>query len=150
MCQILGKLTILDIVPRQKDHESLFNCAIDVRSASMLYLAAHIRHDATWLGGLGRTTPLCMLTIKGKVFKVFFAGEKITDAGGYLKWSVENYTRELNNVHFRTTVEINSGVNETRTGVFETRDDVRTIKGIVLESRDLMRGTINQSPQSSP
>jgi len=53
MCQVLGQLGVLEMISAQMECESLFNRAVDVRSASMLYLAVHIQHDATLMGGIG-------------------------------------------------------------------------------------------------
>jgi hypothetical protein len=56
MYQQLEQLDILDSLPDDLGDslESVINRALDVRSASMLYLAVNIRHDVTPLGGLGR------------------------------------------------------------------------------------------------
>jgi hypothetical protein len=37
--------------------ESLINTAIDVVSAAFMYIAVHIRHEATVLGLIGRQIP---------------------------------------------------------------------------------------------
>jgi hypothetical protein len=50
-------LELVNILPGDlEQREFLVNRALDVRSASMMYLAVRIRHDATPLGILG-TTP---------------------------------------------------------------------------------------------
>jgi hypothetical protein len=54
--QQLEQLDILELIQGDADldnYESLFNRAMDVRSASMIYLAVHIHHDATPLGSIG-------------------------------------------------------------------------------------------------
>jgi hypothetical protein len=54
ICQQLEQLDVVGRVPddlRQRDF--IINRAMDVRSASLLYLALHIRHDATPLGIFG-------------------------------------------------------------------------------------------------
>ena len=59
MYQQLEQLEILDILPEDLEHErreSVVNCAIDVRSASMIYLAVNIRHQATPGGDIGKTS----------------------------------------------------------------------------------------------
>jgi len=54
MCQQLQQLDILDALPDNIEHRDLLlNRAMDVRSAFMLYLAAHIQHGASSLGRLG-------------------------------------------------------------------------------------------------
>ena len=56
MYQQLEQLEILDILPEDiGQRESVVNCAIDVRSASMIYLAVNIRHQATPLGDVGKS-----------------------------------------------------------------------------------------------
>jgi len=57
MYQQLEQLEILDMLPEDlEQHESVVNCAIDVRSASMIYLAVNIRHQATPGGDIGKTS----------------------------------------------------------------------------------------------
>jgi hypothetical protein len=51
MCQQLEQLAILDILPDDlEQREFVINRALDVRSATMLFLALNIRHDSTFLG----------------------------------------------------------------------------------------------------
>jgi len=51
MCQQLEQLAILDILPDDlAQREFVINRALDVRSATMLFLALNIRHDSTFLG----------------------------------------------------------------------------------------------------
>lgn len=55
MYQQLEQLEILDILPDDlEQRESVINRAMDVRSASMLYLAVNIRFQTTPLGDLGK------------------------------------------------------------------------------------------------
>jgi hypothetical protein len=57
--QQLEQLTILDSLPQDlKQREIVINRAMDVRSASMLFLAVNIRHDSTSLGIPGTFTSL--------------------------------------------------------------------------------------------
>ena len=54
LCQQLGQLDIANDLPDNFDQrEVVINRAMDVRSACMLYLALHIRHDATSFGTMG-------------------------------------------------------------------------------------------------
>jgi hypothetical protein len=54
ICQQLEQLEIVDVLPDDlQQREILVNRAMDVRSASMSYLAVNIRHDATPLGSIG-------------------------------------------------------------------------------------------------
>jgi hypothetical protein len=54
MYQQLEQLEILDVLPTDlQQREILINRAMDVRSASMLYLATILRHEATPLGSVG-------------------------------------------------------------------------------------------------
>jgi hypothetical protein len=54
MSQQLEQLEILDILPDDlEQREIVINRALDVRSASMLFLAVNIRHDATYFGTIG-------------------------------------------------------------------------------------------------
>lgn len=108
MYQQLEQLEILDILPSELDQrESVFNRAIDVRSAAMIYLAVNIHHQTTALGDIGKTSLLLsILIVLGNVFKTFFIGdEKITDATMYLKTSVDDYCRALNNIHTRISIK---------------------------------------------
>ena len=55
MYQQLEQLEIIDILPDDlEQRESVINRAMDVRSASMLYLAVNIRYQTTPLGDLGK------------------------------------------------------------------------------------------------
>jgi len=61
ICHQLGEIGIANDIPQQmKERWLVINRAVDIRSASILYLARHIDHDATWLGIVGRTRPFCM------------------------------------------------------------------------------------------
>lgn len=53
ICQQLGRLNIVKIISNDFGRSDVTNRAMDIRSASMWYLAAQIRHDATRLGTLG-------------------------------------------------------------------------------------------------
>jgi hypothetical protein len=56
ICRQLGHLKIVKSIPsdiEQLDRDRLANRAMDVRSACVLYLAAQLQHDATWLGIVG-------------------------------------------------------------------------------------------------
>jgi hypothetical protein len=51
MCQQLEQLAILDILPDDlEQRDFVITRALDVRSATMLFLAMNIRHDSTFLG----------------------------------------------------------------------------------------------------
>jgi hypothetical protein len=56
ICQQFGHLKVVKSIPsdiEQSDRARLANRAMDVRSACILYLAAQLKHDATWLGIIG-------------------------------------------------------------------------------------------------
>ena len=54
MSQQLEQLEIMDNLSADVGkHESIVNRGLDIRSACMVYLGIHIRHDATPLGNLG-------------------------------------------------------------------------------------------------
>jgi hypothetical protein len=63
MYQRLEQLDILDSLPDDLGDslESVINRALDVRSASMLYLAVNIRHEVTPLGSIGRMSSDVMI-----------------------------------------------------------------------------------------
>jgi hypothetical protein len=108
MYQQLEQLEILDILPKElEQREYVFNRAIDVRSAAMIYLAVNIHHQATALGDIGKTyLHLSSLIRSGNVFKTFFIGdEKITNATEYLKLALDDYCRALNNIHAHISVK---------------------------------------------
>jgi hypothetical protein len=100
MCQQLEQLDILDILPQDLEQRQIvINRALDVRSASMLFLALNIRHDSTFLGIPGNLQFGATLNRTGKVVKTFFAGdEKVTDSKVYLEKCVDSYGRALTNI----------------------------------------------------
>lgn len=54
MCQQLEQLEIIDTLPTDIGKlESIVNRGLDIRSACMVYLGIHIRHDTTPFGNLG-------------------------------------------------------------------------------------------------
>jgi len=60
ICQQFGHLKVVKSVPPhigQDVQTRLMNRAMDVRSACILYLAAHIKHDKIWLGTIGNILP---------------------------------------------------------------------------------------------
>ena len=75
MCQLLRQIEAVEKFSDDLDNESLVNRAIDVRSASMLYLAAHVRHGKNRLGEIGASPIAFAPLISHKVFKVLVAGE---------------------------------------------------------------------------
>jgi hypothetical protein len=55
MSQQLEQLKIVDKLPDDIDErESVVNRGLDIRSACMIYLGIHIRHNATMLGTVGK------------------------------------------------------------------------------------------------
>jgi len=55
--QQLEELEVVSVLPDDIDQRDyVLNRALDVRSASMLYLAVHLRHGSTPLGTLGGST----------------------------------------------------------------------------------------------
>lgn len=55
MSQQLEQLKIIDRLPTDiHEHESVVSRGLDIRSACMIYLGIHIRHDATPLGYMGK------------------------------------------------------------------------------------------------
>src|SRR5271169_5377492 len=60
LCQQFAHLELVNVLPDDlEQRDFVVNRALDVRSASMMYLAVSIRHDATPLGTPG-TTPICI------------------------------------------------------------------------------------------
>ena len=56
--QQLDQLAVLTVLPEDvTKRESMINRALDVHSASLLFLAVSIRHDSTW-GGIPGTVYL--------------------------------------------------------------------------------------------
>jgi len=54
MYQQWEQLQVVQSLPADIEQaEMVLNRAMDVRSASLMYLAVHIRHDSTPLGSLG-------------------------------------------------------------------------------------------------
>ena len=57
MCQQMEQLAIIDIFPEDLEQcESVINAAIDICSASMIYLAINICHQATLQGAMSTTS----------------------------------------------------------------------------------------------
>ena len=95
----MEQLAVLNALPDDLDNaDFVLNRALDVRSAAMLYLALVIRNEATSFGIPGMN--LCSLTLNspGRIVKVFFNGDSITDSEVYLETCVKNYTQALNNI----------------------------------------------------
>ena len=92
----------------QDDGIRLTNRAMDVRSACILYLAAQLKHDKTWLGTIGRILLADWLTgAIGKVIKTLFAGDDmITDAATCLAKSVNDYRQAIDGTNLVIGLEI--------------------------------------------
>jgi len=105
--QQLEELEVVSVLPDDIDQRDyILNRALDVRSASMLYLAVHLRHRSTPLGTLGSSNFSFNAYISGRVFKTFFIGdEKITDSEKYLNASVASYGRALSSIHARVSIK---------------------------------------------
>lgn len=59
MCQQLEHLAILNNLPEDlEQRDFIISRALDVRAACMLYLAANIRNESTFLGIPGKIFPL--------------------------------------------------------------------------------------------
>lgn len=109
ICQLLEQMAVLEVLPNDlEQREFVINRALDVRSAAMLYLATHIRDEATAFGIPGTPQSKAVSNIAGKIVKVFFAGgEQITDSKVYLQTCVDNYSRALTNVvGIRVLIEV--------------------------------------------
>lgn len=79
-----------------KEREFVINRAMDVRSASMKYLAVSIRHDATRFGTPGTGLSYKRLTEIGRLAKTFFVGDTdIVASKAFLDECIENYSRAL-------------------------------------------------------
>ena len=91
---------MMKVLPDElEQREFVVNRALDVRSASMMYLAVSVRHDTTPLGTPGTTPIYICLTRLGKIAKSFFLGDvKITDSKAYLDNCVENYSRAIHDI----------------------------------------------------
>ncbi len=108
MCQQLEQLEIIDTLPADVgQHESVVNRGLDIRSACMVYLGIHIRHDATPLGNVGEFHFTKNFNISGKIVKTFLIGdEKISDSEAHLQKAIENYTRALSTIHARVSIKV--------------------------------------------
>jgi hypothetical protein len=50
----VGQLDVVDAIPLDiKSRDSIINRAMDVRSACMMYLGVHLKHEANRLGLMG-------------------------------------------------------------------------------------------------
>jgi hypothetical protein len=100
LCAAIGDLDIK--LPQEFNYRHVvINHAMDVRSASMLFLSSHIKHDRTLFGTAGTIFDgVFILTKSGKVAKIFFIGdEHITGPDTYLKFTVEQYNAALAKFH---------------------------------------------------
>ena len=100
LSQEFAHLELVDVLPNDLEQRGfVVNRALDVRSASMMYLS---RHDPPRRNSLELQVLLhsiCTLTRLGKVVKTFLLGDvKITDSKAYLNNSVENYHRTLSDI----------------------------------------------------
>jgi hypothetical protein len=103
MCQQLELLKVIDSSSKNfEQRDILLNRALDVRSACMQYLAAYIRHDATFLGTTGTiSSKYVKLIISGKVFKTFTLGDRsINEPMINLKSCVDNYCRAISSITY--------------------------------------------------
>jgi hypothetical protein len=107
ICQQMEQLSVVSDLPKDiEQREAIINRAMDVRSASMLYLAIHIRHDVIPLGTVGIRLYLCYLIILGKVFSTFFSGDsEISNSAACLKNSVDDFCKALDNFHVRVGIK---------------------------------------------
>lgn len=68
MSQQMEQLAVLDVLPEDlEQREFVINRALDVRSATMLFLALNIRHDSTFLGIPGILSLRASLIHQGKL-----------------------------------------------------------------------------------
>ena len=109
----LGQLDVVNDLPHDFDRRDVvINCAMDVRSAAMLYLASQINHDITPFGTVGMTldiVPILLywLPIIGKLAKIFFTGDgSITDSTAYLKFSIDSYNNALGNINLQIVIKV--------------------------------------------
>jgi hypothetical protein len=108
MCQQLEQLNLVESLPDEVEQvEIVINRALDVRSASMLYLAMNISYDMTPLGGIGTGISGLRLMLLGRVAKVFFTGdERITDSTVYLQMSVDEYSKAVSFIGVRIGIKV--------------------------------------------
>ena len=87
--------------------EVVMNRAIDVRTACMRYLTAHIHHDAIPMGTIGNLACFGWSLIDlGKVTKTVFRGDaRIVDAKLNLKASIDSYNDALGNINLRIVIK---------------------------------------------
>lgn len=113
MSQQLEQLEIVDTLPVNiEKHDTVVNRGLDIRSACMVYLGIHIRHDATPLGNVGKFHIVRDLIDTGKFVKTFFVGdEKISDSEAHLQKAIDDYTRTLSTFHTGVTVKVLEVVN---------------------------------------
>jgi hypothetical protein len=100
LSQQFAHLELVNVLPDElEQREFVVNRALDVRSASMMYLAVGIRHDATPLGTPGIAPSHMHLHEVRQVVKTFFLGDaQIIDSKAYLDNCVENYHRALSSI----------------------------------------------------
>jgi len=108
ICSQLANLDVVEEVPENLPHrDRLVNRAVDVRSASMLYIAIQLKHDQNSFGLAGLVPRWFSLTIQGTVLKTIFTGDKkIMDTETYLKDSVNEYNKTMNNMNLRIIVKM--------------------------------------------
>ena len=81
---------------------------MDVRSACMMYLGVHLRHEANRCGLIGMFSKLLRLTIiLGRVIKTSVAGDnQLTDAATNLKSSIDSYNAATGTISLRILVKV--------------------------------------------
>ena len=97
LSQQFAHLQLANSLPEDfEQRDFIANRALDVRSATMMYLAIMIRHNSTAFGTLGSTLECIQLNGLGKVVKTFLLGDlKVTNSKAYLDTCVVNYSRAL-------------------------------------------------------
>lgn len=100
LCQQIGHLDVTSSVPEEiGKREVLIDRSVDVRTACMLYITAHIRYNATLLGIVGKPCPTstvidAWLNISGRISRTLLQGnENLDEAKSKLKSSVESYNQ---------------------------------------------------------
>jgi hypothetical protein len=98
MYRQLGQLAIVADLPHDVDpSRALLNRSLDVKTAALVYLSVHIRHDGE-LGIIGMSA-VCLDTYpQGNVAKAFFRGNKECDESRTrLETAVQEFNSSLSN-----------------------------------------------------
>ena len=113
LSQQVGALNVN--IPQDLEYrEVVINRAMDVRSASMVFISSLIKYDKTSFGTPGRSQLNHTLSRPGKVIKTIFVGDgRVNGPEEDLKYAVHEFSDALANFHVRVSLKTHEIVRGT-------------------------------------